>query len=164
VTVEEDTANHQGVKIYVRSEYGDYKEGRIIDEHMLVGLEPWRPGADKAVMDADGLLDIYRAVVWEYIRRMEFHATEYVQGHRSRPGVVFREWLCHPRDAYRGLWPNWRRHWPDRVSQGVAYTFGAARRLYEFQNDWAAAIISCAAFGSWMQPAILGIFQMLNET
>ncbi len=43
------------------------ENGDIVDAHLLVGLEAWQRGPAANVMNADGLLDIYRAVVWEFL-------------------------------------------------------------------------------------------------
>jgi len=129
VQVEENEAGTQGVKTYIRSEYNQYSEGDVVDAHLLVGLEAWQPGRDANIMDADGLLDIYRAVVWEFIERMRDRAGEYVIG--ARPNQTPRIWYRHPSDT------GGAHNWPATVVEGESYWYGGARSLDEFHADLA---------------------------
>jgi hypothetical protein len=108
----------------VRAEYGSYTEGDVIDAHLLVGPATWTRGAGSNVMAADGLLDIYTAVVWEFLETMRLRADEYRN--------LNTNWYRHPND--NGGTPNW----PAAVTQGESYWFGGARKLEDFQADLAA--------------------------
>ncbi len=131
VSVEEDDKTGQGVKSYIRAEYGSYAEGIVIDAHLLVGKERWVPGAGSNVMAADGLLDIYTAVVWEFLETMRVRADEYCDAPAT--------WYRHPNDDAIGLEIELdgtkTKEWPDTVSQGVAYWYGGARSLEDFLRD-----------------------------
>lgn len=111
------------VRAYVADEYGAYESGMLVDSHLLVGREAWERGADRNVMDADGLLDIYRAVVWEFIERAVARGHEFAE-----LGI---RWMRHPDDDGPNNPPN-DASWPDAVTQGVAYTYGGGASMDEF--------------------------------
>jgi SH3 domain-containing protein len=60
---------------YVKAEYGAYAPGDIVDRAVLVGKERWT--ADKSYTQADGLLDIYEAVVLRLMDQMQDLADDY---------------------------------------------------------------------------------------
>lgn len=129
VGVEENAAAMRGVKTYVGAEYGAYAEGDLVDGQLLVGPTAWAPGAYARIGDADGLLDLYRAVVSEFVERLHDRAEEYVRG--ARPDQTPHTWYRHPQDS------GGTHNWPDTCSQGEAYSWGGARSLDEFHADLA---------------------------
>ncbi len=130
VQVEENAAGTQGVKTYVRAEYGAYADGDLVDGHLLIGATAWTPGSAARIRDADGLLDLYRAVVWEFIERLRERAEEYVAG--ARNGQTARTWYRHPSDN------GGHHNWPATCAEGEAYWYGGARSLDLFHADLAA--------------------------
>ena len=135
VAVEQDDEADQGVETYLGAEYGGYEDGQVVDCHLLVGLEPWQRGADANVMDADGLLDIYRAVVWEFLDCMR----EVAWRHATRPV----RWIpFHGHDGWQvyrhGQDPDEEADPPPSpmrpVTAGVAYTLGGAAGDAEFEG------------------------------
>ena len=60
---------------YVKAEYGAYAPGDIVDRGVLVGKEQWT--AAKSHTEADGLLDIYNAVVLRLMDQMQALAEQY---------------------------------------------------------------------------------------
>ena len=135
VSVEEDAPAGRGVKSYVRAEYGSYAEGSVVDGHMLVGVAEWVRGTTSRVMDADGLLDIYTAAVWEFIEASRARAMEYIN--------VVTNWFRHPQDNGPG--------WPALVSQGVAYGYGCARSVEQFQADLSVNFAAPGPAARWAQ-------------
>lgn len=121
VGVEEDANAGQGVKTYVRAEYGNYAEGAVIDAYLLVGKERWVRDPESDVIAADGLLDIYTAVVWEFLETMRLRADEYRN--------LNTNWYRHPNDN------GGAHNWPATVIQGEPYWYGGARKLEDFQSD-----------------------------
>jgi hypothetical protein len=136
VAIEDDSNAQQGVKTYVNAEYGSYDPGTVVDAYILAGKAQWTAGGN--VMDADGLLDIYTSVVWEYLEAGRERAAQYANAAVS--------WYRHPND--NGPTP----HWPDTVSVGVAYWYGGARKLEDFQADLVANFATPPASAqSWFQ-------------
>jgi hypothetical protein len=127
----------QGVKTYVKLEYGNGTEGSVIDAHLLVGPERWVRGVGARVAKADGLLDLYAAVVWEFIETTAQRGTEYAN--------VVTSWYRHPNDNGPAQNP-----WPDLVQQGVAYWYGGARKLEDFVADLTTNSAT-PANGTWFQ-------------
>jgi hypothetical protein len=60
---------------YIKAEYGDYQDGDLVDRKLLVGDQPWVAGQSQSL--ADGLLDIYRAVIERFFAEMECMALAY---------------------------------------------------------------------------------------
>lgn len=121
VAVEEmPISPNQGVGTYVKAEYGSYTDGCLIDAYILVGPERWQRGSN--VTAADGLLDLYTAVVWEFIETMYLRGREYAD--------LGTNWYRHPNDNGPAANP-----WPASVTEGVAYWYGGARRLEDFVAD-----------------------------
>ena len=112
------------VQRYVLDEYGvTWQPGILVDWHMLVGTEEWQRGPQAQVMQADGLLDIYRAVVWVFIEQMVERGTTFAD-------LAIR-WMRHPNDSGPNSPPN-DRAWPADVSRGVAYAYGGGASRDEF--------------------------------
>ncbi len=63
------------VKEYIKSEYGDYKEGSVVDRSLLIGSKLWSEG--DPVGEIDGLLDIYNGVVRRFFSEMMRMGDEY---------------------------------------------------------------------------------------
>lgn len=110
----------QGVGTYVRAEYGSYTDGCLIDAYILVGPKRWQRGSN--ITAADGLLDLYTAVVWEFIETMYLRGRQYAD--------LATNWYRHPNDNGPAANP-----WPAAVTQGVAYWYGGARNLEDFITD-----------------------------
>jgi hypothetical protein len=121
VSIEQDDTSNQGVRTYIETEYGSYTQGTVVDAYVLAGAERWASGS--AILAADGLLDLYTAVVWEFLEAGNDRALEYSQ--------VALTWYRHPSDSQSGL----ANPWPATVTQGMSYWYGGARGLEEFVAD-----------------------------
>ena len=147
VSVEDDARAGKGVKTYVRAEYGSYAEGDVIDGHLLVGLESWSRGSGSNVMDADGLLDIYAAVVWEFLQTLKENGDNYA--------TLSIRWMRHQSDNGCSQTPHPHpgtahpQPWPDAVNIGVSYTFGGAASTTQFQQHLNANSVSPTAITTW---------------
>ena len=63
---------------YVKAEYGSYTDGCLVDCKLLTGEAAWVAGQSQS--QADGLLDIYKAVVERFFSEMQRMATAYTTG------------------------------------------------------------------------------------
>ncbi|WP_434424179.1 hypothetical protein [Nannocystis pusilla] len=140
VKLEEESAE-VGVEHYVRSEYGAYVRGQVVDGHVLEGLGPWAAGGTiTGIGGADGLLDIYRAVVWPFITGYTVRAEAYVNC-----AVRF---MRHPDDD---IGPSGGGQWPDAVTSGVAYGYSLAASLDEYEAKLNAHNPAPNAITAWSQ-------------
>lgn len=113
---------------YITAEYDQADPAPlIIDSHLLEGKETWRSGrrvmpqSQDDIVGADGLLDIYTAVVWRFIERVYGRALEYANAQTR--------WCRHPNDFGQ-------QDWPELVTRGVAYTYGASDTLEDFVQHY----------------------------
>lgn len=63
-----DVKVNERVKEYVKSEYGDYEDGMLVDRSLLIGEKLWSDS--DPVKEIDGLLDIYNGVVRRFFDEM----------------------------------------------------------------------------------------------
>lgn len=137
----EEESPQVGVEHYIRGEYGAYVRGQVIDGHVLEGLGPWTAGGTiTGVGGADGLLDLYRAVVWPFITGYLGRAEAYVE--------CAVRYMRHPNDD---IGPSGGGQWPAEVTSGVAYGYSLAASLGEYEANLNAHDPGPAAITAWSQ-------------